>query len=120
MFKPEYRYLIDEMEEVSKKMMKALELYAPVYAKKKGISIGKDLTGVSYAKPMIDLSDLMLKPVGEKKWKVVPIEENVGMGLFYPYEKQLAQKGREGESVDPILVNFALLGERYRKVISKL
>ena len=120
MFKPEYRYLIDEMEEVSKKMMKALELYAPVYAKKKGISIGKDLTGVSYAKPMIDLSDLMLKPVGEKKWAVVPIEENVGMGLFYPYEKQLAQKGREGESVDPILVNFALLGERYRKVISKL
>ena len=117
MFKPEYRHLIDEMEEVSKKMMKALELYAPVYAKKKGISIGKDLTGVSYAKPMIDLSDLMLKPVGEKKWAVVPIEENVGMGLFYPYEKQLAQKGREGESVDPILLNFARLGKRYKNII---
>jgi len=124
MFKPEYRYLIDEMERVSKATMKMLEMYAPVFAKKEGIEVGKDLLGNPYYIPMTNLSDMMLKPVYKEgkivEWRVVPIEENIGMGLFYPYEKELAKKGREGESVDPILVNLAIVGKAYRELLAKL
>ena len=119
MFKPEYRYLIDEMERVSKATMKMLEMYAPVFAKKEGIEVGKDLLGNPYYIPMTNLSDMMLKPVykGGKivEWKVVPIEENIGMGLFYPYERELAKRGRQGESVDPILINLAIVGKAYKE-----
>ena len=123
MFKPQYRYLIDEMERVSKATMKMIEMYAPVFAKKEGIWVGKNALGIPYSVPMTNLSDMMLKPIYKNgeivKWVVVPIEENIGMGLFYPYEKQLARKGREGESVDPILINLAKVGAKYRELIIK-
>jgi len=123
MFKEKYRYLIDEMERVSKATMKMMELYAPIFAEKEGIWVGRDATGTPYYIPMTNLSDLMLKPVYEKneiiRWDVVPIEENIGMGLFYPYERQLKTKGREGESVDPILINLARVGEKYKEIIGK-
>ncbi|RLE67490.1 MAG: hypothetical protein DRJ45_09415 [Thermoprotei archaeon] len=100
-----------------------MELYAPIFAEKEGIWVGRDATGTPYYIPMTNLSDLMLKPVYEKneviRWDVVPIEENIGMGLFYPYERQLKTKGREGESVDPILINLARVGEKYKEIIGK-
>ena len=124
MFKPEYRHLVDEMERVSKATMKMLELYAPVFAKREGIWVGRDLLGNPYYVPMTNLSDLMLKPVYRDgrivDWRVVPIEENIGMGLFYPYERELAKRGREGESVDPILVNLAIVGKAYKEALERL
>ncbi len=123
MFKPEYRYLFDEMMRVSKATMKMMELYGPILAKRLGIEVGKNALGISYYVPMTNLSDLMLKPIYKdgriSGWHVVPIEENIGMGLFYPYEKQLEKKGRKGESVDPILRNFAIVGQEYKKLLEK-
>jgi len=124
MFKPKYQYLIDEMERVSKATMKMLEMYAPVFAEKEGIEVGKDLLGNPYYIPMTNLSDMMFKPIYRNdkivEWRVVPIEENIGMGLFYPYERELAKRGREGESVDPILINLAIVGKAYKELLEKL
>ncbi|MCD6562285.1 MAG: hypothetical protein J7K23_00010 [Thermoproteales archaeon] len=121
MFKEEYRYLFDEMMKVSKATMKMMEMYGPILAKRLGIRVRKNALGIPYYVPMTNLSDLMLKPVYKDNkitgWIVVPIEENIGMGLFYPYEKQLENKGRRGESVDPILRNFAVVGKEYKKLL---
>jgi len=121
MFKEKYRHLIDEMERISKATMRMMELYAPVLAKKLNIEVGRNAIGVPYSVPMTNLSDLMLKPVYKdgkiERWIVVPIEENIGMGLFYPYEKQLEEKGRRGESVDPILRNLAIVGLKYKRIL---
>ncbi len=122
MFKPEYRHLIDEMERVSKATMKMMMLYAPIHAARRGIKILRDLTGTPYSRPMTNLSDLMLKPVdtgGATEWRVVPIEENIGMGLFYQYERLLAAEGRAGESVDPILDSLAKAARQYLQVLNQ-
>ncbi len=121
MFREEYRHLVDEMERISKATMKMMELYAPILAERLGIRVGRDATGTPYSFPMTNLSDLMLKPIYEDgklvDWIVVPIEENIGMGLFYPYERELERRGRAGESVDPILRNLALVGLRYKRLL---
>ena len=124
MLKPEFQYIFDEMERISKATMKMMELYAPIFAKKEGIPIRSSLAGYPYYIPMINLSDLMLKPVYDEKgsivkWQVVPIEENIGMGLFYQYERELEKRGRAGESVDPILINLAIVGERYLRALGR-
>ena len=123
MVKPQHRYIFNEMERVSKATMKMLELYAPIFAKREGIEIYRSLAGFSYSFPLTNLSDLMLKPCktsdGKVEWHIVPIEENIGMGLFYPYERELSKRGRSGESVDPILINLAKVGRKYLEVLGR-
>ncbi|HDN17671.1 MAG TPA: hypothetical protein ENF41_01310 [Candidatus Bathyarchaeota archaeon] len=117
MLKPQYRHILEEMARVSKAMTWAIEYYSPILAEKIGLKIGHDATGTPYSRPLLNLSDLMLKKEGEK-WTVVPLEENIGMGLFYPYEQIMSSKGMEGSSVDPIINNLAYAGDRYRKIIT--
>ena len=124
MLKPEYHYIFDEMERISKATMKILELYAPIFARKERIAIRSSLAGYPYTIPMTNLSDLMLKPLYDEsgrivKWQVVPIEENIGMGLFYQYERELEKRNRAGESVDPILINLAIVGEKYLRTLRR-